>query len=253
MPAMPKRHCRERAKARPGLVGLHTVRPGHRGRRPPARYRTGIHPAMLGVPDRHRAPASGRADLRRRLQKRALAAVAQAPAPGTLTAGGSRWSNPRRTSTIRSAGATYQDVLDAPAHQVAEIVNGTLYTHPRPAPQHATELRARRQARPTVPQGRRRPGRMADPRRAGAASRRGDPGAGLGRMAPGTHAGAPRHCVLHPRAGLGVRGALEFDAQGRPARKNLRSTRAKASPTCGSSNRWTAPSRRSNSTTGSGS
>ena len=33
--------------------------------------------------------------------------------------------------------ATYQDVLDAPAHRVAEIVNGTLYTHPRPAPPHA--------------------------------------------------------------------------------------------------------------------
>ena len=33
--------------------------------------------------------------------------------------------------------ATYQDVLDAPAHRVAEIVDGRLYTHPRPAPPHA--------------------------------------------------------------------------------------------------------------------
>ena len=33
--------------------------------------------------------------------------------------------------------ATYQDVLDAPAHLVAEIIDGTLYTHPRPAPAHA--------------------------------------------------------------------------------------------------------------------
>ena len=33
--------------------------------------------------------------------------------------------------------ATYQDVLDAPAHQVAEIVDGTLHTHPRPAMLHA--------------------------------------------------------------------------------------------------------------------
>ena len=33
--------------------------------------------------------------------------------------------------------ATYQDVLDAPAHQVAEVVDGTLYTHPRPAMPHA--------------------------------------------------------------------------------------------------------------------
>ena len=33
--------------------------------------------------------------------------------------------------------ATYQDVLDAPTHRVAEIVDGTLYTHPRPAMPHA--------------------------------------------------------------------------------------------------------------------
>ena len=33
--------------------------------------------------------------------------------------------------------ATYQDVLDAPAHQVAEVVDGTLHTHPRPAMPHA--------------------------------------------------------------------------------------------------------------------
>ena len=34
--------------------------------------------------------------------------------------------------------ATYQDVLDAPAaSQVAEIVDGTLHTHPRPAMPHA--------------------------------------------------------------------------------------------------------------------
>ena len=33
--------------------------------------------------------------------------------------------------------ATYQDVLDAPAHQVAEIVDGALHTHPRPAMLHA--------------------------------------------------------------------------------------------------------------------
>ena len=34
------------------------------------------------------------------------------------------------------ARATYQDVLDAPPHKVAEIVNGRLYTHPRPASPH---------------------------------------------------------------------------------------------------------------------
>ena len=33
--------------------------------------------------------------------------------------------------------ATYQEVLAAPVHQVAEIVDGTLHTHPRPAMPHA--------------------------------------------------------------------------------------------------------------------
>ena len=33
--------------------------------------------------------------------------------------------------------ATYQDVLDAPAHKVAEIIAGTLHTQPRPASRHA--------------------------------------------------------------------------------------------------------------------
>ena len=33
--------------------------------------------------------------------------------------------------------ATYQDVLDAPAHKVAELIHGALYLHPRPASLHA--------------------------------------------------------------------------------------------------------------------
>ena len=41
-----------------------------------------------------------------------------------------------RSEALAPRRATYQDVLDAPAHQVAEIVAGTLYTHPRPAPLH---------------------------------------------------------------------------------------------------------------------
>ena len=32
--------------------------------------------------------------------------------------------------------ATYQDVLDAPAHKVAEIISGTLHMQPRPAMRH---------------------------------------------------------------------------------------------------------------------
>jgi Uma2 family endonuclease len=33
--------------------------------------------------------------------------------------------------------ATYQDVLEAPQHLVAEIVRGALHLHPRPSPRHA--------------------------------------------------------------------------------------------------------------------
>jgi Uma2 family endonuclease len=33
--------------------------------------------------------------------------------------------------------ATYQDVLDAPQHMVAELVEGALHLHPRPASRHA--------------------------------------------------------------------------------------------------------------------
>lgn len=33
--------------------------------------------------------------------------------------------------------ATYQDVIDAPPHMVAEIANGRLHLHPRPASRHA--------------------------------------------------------------------------------------------------------------------
>ena len=42
-----------------------------------------------------------------------------------------------RSEALARGRATYQDVLDAPAHQVAEIVDGTLHTHPRPAMPHA--------------------------------------------------------------------------------------------------------------------
>ena len=32
--------------------------------------------------------------------------------------------------------ASYQDVLDAPPHMVAELIEGALHLHPRPAPRH---------------------------------------------------------------------------------------------------------------------
>lgn len=38
---------------------------------------------------------------------------------------------------VPSRPPTYQDVLDAPEHMVAEIVQGALSLHPRPAPRHA--------------------------------------------------------------------------------------------------------------------
>ena len=41
-----------------------------------------------------------------------------------------------RSEALARGRATYRDVLDAPAHQVAEIVDGTLHTHPRPSPPH---------------------------------------------------------------------------------------------------------------------
>lgn len=40
-------------------------------------------------------------------------------------------------ATPAKAGATYRDVLDAPAEVVAEILHGDLYLSPRPGPLHA--------------------------------------------------------------------------------------------------------------------
>ena len=40
------------------------------------------------------------------------------------------------SEALARRSATYQDVLDAPAHQVAELIDGVLHTHPRPAPPH---------------------------------------------------------------------------------------------------------------------
>ena len=42
-----------------------------------------------------------------------------------------------RSEALAPRRATYQDILDAPAHRVAEIINGSLHTHPRPATRHA--------------------------------------------------------------------------------------------------------------------
>ena len=46
-------------------------------------------------------------------------------------------SAPLRGDSLPRPRATYQDVLDAPPHRVAEVVDGVLYTNPRPALPHA--------------------------------------------------------------------------------------------------------------------
>ena len=43
----------------------------------------------------------------------------------------------RRKPDLSHCKATYQDVLDAPVHMVAEITSGTLHTPRRPAARHA--------------------------------------------------------------------------------------------------------------------
>ena len=50
---------------------------------------------------------------------------------------GSMSTAARKPGSTPTPRATYQDVLDAPPHRVAEIVDGTLHTHPRPAAPHA--------------------------------------------------------------------------------------------------------------------
>jgi hypothetical protein len=42
----------------------------------------------------------------------------------------------RQAPSVR-APASYQDVLDAPRHMVAELIRGALHLHPRPASRHA--------------------------------------------------------------------------------------------------------------------
>ena len=43
----------------------------------------------------------------------------------------------QRQAIQAKARATYQDVLDAPPHKIAEVIDGQLYMQPRPASPHA--------------------------------------------------------------------------------------------------------------------
>ena len=54
-------------------------------------------------------------------------------------------ATPRQDSPERRR-ATYQDVLDAPPHRVAEIVDGVLHVNPRPALPHALATSALEQS-----------------------------------------------------------------------------------------------------------
>ena len=114
--------------------------------------------------------------------------------------------------------ATYQDVLDAPAHLVAEVLDGTLHTHPRPAMPHGLATLALGTD-------------LSNPFQFG----RGGPGGWWIAFEPELHLGEeivvpdlagwrrermpeyPQTAYVHPRARLGVRGALTVHAQARPA------------------------------------
>ena len=51
--------------------------------------------------------------------------------------GGLDWSRPVQVERRRVKRATYDDVLNAPEHKVAEILDGELFLSPRPSPRHA--------------------------------------------------------------------------------------------------------------------
>ena len=64
-----------------------------------------------------------------------------------------------RQATTERRPATYQDVLDAPEHMVAELIDGALHLQPRPAFRHSLAgIGSRRRGSAAVPRGRRGPG-----------------------------------------------------------------------------------------------
>ena len=84
-------------------------------------------------------------------------------------------------------GATYDDLCDVPDHFVAEMFDGDLYASPRPACRTLAQRRVLG-AKLLGPFDRRRAGRMAVLRRAGAALRQRRARAGPRRLAPRAHA-----------------------------------------------------------------
>ncbi len=53
------------------------------------------------------------------------------------SSGGLDWARPVQVERRPLKRATYDDVLNAPEHQVAEILDGELFLSPRPRPRHA--------------------------------------------------------------------------------------------------------------------
>ena len=121
-----------------------------------------------------------------------------------------------RNEALAPRRATYQHVLDAPVHQVAEIIDGTLHTHQRPAPLH-TIAASHLGDELTSPFGKGRGGlggwRILD--EPDAPSRLRHPRAGPRGPPPQANGGPYRHAVFQPRAGLGVRGDVRLDLQGK--------------------------------------
>ena len=159
----------------------------------------------------------------------------------------------RREALARRGRATYQDVLDAPAHLVAEIIGGTLHAHPRPAMPHALAS-----------------SHLSDELVGPYGKGRGGPGGWWIVFEPELHLG--EEIVVPDLAGWRRERMPEYPQtayatlapdwacevlspstrRGWTSRRSDRSTRAKASRTSGSSTRRTGRRRRSSSATGSG-
>ena len=167
----------------------------------------------------------------------------------TMSAAG---ATARRGRSAARRRATYQDVLDAPPHRVTEIVDGTLYTHPRPAPRQAV-------AKSCLG------GELGAPFWKGRGGRAGG-GSSTSRNCTSartswsltSRGGAGSGCPIYPTRRTSPSRRTGYARCCRPRRAgsictaSARCMPAKGSNTCGSRNRPTAPSKRSSSGRGSG-
>ena len=171
------------------------------------------------------------------------------PAADPDTAGLARSTAHKHDSSRR---ATYQDVLDAPAHVVAEIIGGTLHTHPRPAPAHTVASSVLG-------------GELGPPFHRGHGGPVGwwildEPELYLGEDVLVPNLAGWRRERMPELPGTAyftlapdwVCEVLSESTRKVDLHEKLPSTPAKASPTCGSSTRRTIPLRRSSSRTGNG-